>query len=284
MSVADNMPWLKAIDAVRETPQAMALVIGGTIACGNDAFALLCGGEAVGKDLEQLFDDQATDQLRWMMQSPVVESDKVLLFLRDGDEVMVEFWPFNKKVSFLVLRREYSLDRLADMDELTRLSNRRKARMMLNMEAARLDREHNFCLALGDIDYFKKINDTYGHNVGDDVLRHVSEIIRSVLRKGDWAARWGGEEFLIYVNNSNLINGIQPIERLRQRLESNGFQGKEATVAATMSFGLVSSQEILGKSDLNIDVLIESADTLLYLAKKKGRNRVEMRQDEIANN
>ena len=263
--------FLEIANAIEDNPLAIAFIKNDIVVRTNASFDKICGNDAVGKTMENLFEPKATDQLRWLMEAPVIESDKIVLSLIDGNEVMVEFWPLNKNILFLILRHEYSLDRLADIDELTGLANRRKARMLLKIETARVDRQQNFCLAIGDIDFFKKVNDVHGHNVGDDVLRHVSRVIQSGLRRGDWAARWGGEEFLIYINDSDLVTGMQPVERIRQMLSDTPFAGPPE-IAATMSFGLVSSEQSGG--DMN--QLVNAADVLLYDAKRNGRNRVEL--------
>jgi diguanylate cyclase (GGDEF)-like protein len=157
---------------------------------------------------------------------------------------------------------------LATTDQLTQVSNRAKFKIILEKEIQRYQRENSiFSIIFFDIDFFKKINDTYGHNEGDNVLRDLSNLVSENIRSSDTIARWGGEEFIILCIDSNLENSILIAEKLRKIIEEYDF-GLPTNV--TCSFGV--SEYI---SDESQECFIKRADNGLYKAKESGRNRVE---------
>lgn len=168
--------------------------------------------------------------------------------------------------------QELEIARLALFDHLTGLPNRRAGEERLQIEWKRATRQDGmFAVALVDIDFFKRINDTHGHAVGDEALKHVAGLIRASLRGGDWAARWGGEEFLVCFSVADMSHARQAAERLRQAIEQSplGFDG--GVLNMTASIGVVLYAEQVD----DIDALIEVADSLLYKAKEDGRNQVK---------
>ena len=124
-------------------------------------------------------------------------------------------------------------------------------------------------LFICDIDFFKKINDTYGHNAGDVALRHVSSILADSIRKTDGVYRWGGEEFIVIMENSALSDAAAAAEKIRQRIMNSVcvFEGTE--IKMTMSFGCTEIDFSLSAEDN-----IKAADEKLYTAKQSGRNCV----------
>jgi len=157
------------------------------------------------------------------------------------------------------------------IDPLTGLRSRAGMREDLQRAQDLLNRGGpGFCLAIGDIDHFKAVNDRYGHDVGDLALAHVSDIINSSIRSFDDAYRHGGEEFLLCLKAADLEKGRQAIERLRLTIETSPLAcDATAALALTMSFGLVQAHP--GGS---LDQLMKEADLALYSAKRGGRNRV----------
>jgi two-component system cell cycle response regulator len=119
-----------------------------------------------------------------------------------------------------------------------------------------------------DIDYFKKINDTFGHNAGDSVLKEVSEIIMKSIREIDTAARYGGEEFMVILPSTDRINAKVAAERMRNAIEQFSFSGVSSRI--TVSIGIAGMPD--DKVD-NEDKLIRCSDFALYRAKQLGRNR-----------
>jgi diguanylate cyclase (GGDEF)-like protein len=158
---------------------------------------------------------------------------------------------------------------LATRDELTGLLNRRHMMEVLGQHRKRLERSghHRFCLALLDIDFFKKINDTYGHGVGDEVLRNFSKVVQSAMRDTDVVARWGGEEFLVLLNDTSPELANIGLERARAMLADATLVPSLPDLKPTFSAGLTAYDELEP-----LDVCIERADRGLYKAKGGGRN------------
>lgn len=164
-------------------------------------------------------------------------------------------------------KKEEELYRLATTDLLTGLYNRRFMQDQL-MQAKHMEERHSlpFSLLLLDVDNFKKLNDTYGHEMGDKVLKAVAEDIRKNLRKTDIPSRWGGEEFLILLENADLQEAVSVAERIRKEVESTPLEGH---IKVTVSIGVASYSK-----DEDINSLIKRADEALYRAKASGKNRV----------
>ena len=160
------------------------------------------------------------------------------------------------------------LERLAVTDRLTGLYNRRKLDDILTVESERTKRFNNpYGIVLLDIDHFKSVNDTYGHQVGDQVLIDVAELLKRHTRETDVAGRWGGDEFLIVCPGTDRKGLIKLAETLRKNIENHKFS---VIGNKTSSFGITAYQQ-----EDEIKDLILRADNALYLAKGNGRNRVE---------
>ena len=166
--------------------------------------------------------------------------------------------------------REQRLTRLATTDPLTGALNRRSI-----MERLQDMVEHQKmppCVLMGDIDFFKKVNDTYGHAAGDEVLKTFTNTIRQLLRKGDFLGRLGGEEFVVALENTDLPNAQTMAERLRLAIANSQTPNDGGIpIAITASFGLA-----LYSRDESVDAWLARADAALYRAKQSGRNRVEI--------
>lgn len=164
-------------------------------------------------------------------------------------------------------RRRKKLEKLANRDSLTQLFNRRFFSSFLNYQMAVSVREkRSFTLAMADIDHFKLINDTHGHDVGDKVLKAVSECFDTYLAHHDVACRWGGEEFLIYLPESKVEHAESVIEAISSVIRDQDIDG----LSITLSFGLIESD---GKE--SIDELLKRVDALLYQAKAMGRDNIQ---------
>jgi len=158
---------------------------------------------------------------------------------------------------------------LAITDELTKLYIRRYFNARLDGEIRRCQRYgHTMSLVLGDLDHFKDVNDTYGHQMGDLVLQTVAHVLRTNARELDVPARFGGEEFAVILPETDSSGAMVMAERVRKAVEATKVDDLPQTV--TISFGIASFPEH-GKSTRE---LIKAADTALYQAKKQGRNRV----------
>lgn len=156
-------------------------------------------------------------------------------------------------------------------DPLTGLYNRREMWSRMEIEKERqLRMSKPFTVIIGDIDNFKNVNDTFGHDTGDYVLITLAKIMKDMVRGIDFTARWGGEEFLIMLVETNLDDGQNVAERIRRKIESTKFEYKDLTIPITMTFGL---SVYKGASD-NIEDCIKRADQALYRGKYQGKNKV----------
>jgi diguanylate cyclase (GGDEF)-like protein len=173
------------------------------------------------------------------------------------------------------LKQHFSeLERLASTDPLTGMFNRRLLFMRLEQELARARRvAADLCLVYLDIDHFKKINDTYGHLAGDEILKRLARIMNTVLRKSDVMARMGGEEFLIMLPDTGEEGARYIAERLRAIVEEALFDFEGQRIHVTVSFGVVHA----GPDNTDgPDHLVRKADQALYFSKHNGRNRVSV--------
>lgn len=158
---------------------------------------------------------------------------------------------------------------LATHDELTGLANRAHMSEMLEQYLQRhRDGADTFSIALLDLDFFKRVNDTHGHGVGDDVLKAFADAMRHTVRESDLPARWGGEEFLILLPQSSAENASIVLERLREHFTTQVVAPSVPSLRASFSAGLVSPAP--GET---LAMLLERADQALYAAKTAGRNR-----------
>jgi len=155
-------------------------------------------------------------------------------------------------------------------DPLTGIFNRRAILDMLRKELARAKREnHELSIGLFDIDFFKKVNDTYGHQVGDDVLRGFVQRIQGGLRSYDHLGRYGGEEFLVLAPGGERPAAAGLYERLRKGVDDSDVHTRSGNVAITVSSGVAE-----GSGEDALDAILAAADTALYEAKGRGRNCV----------
>lgn len=175
-----------------------------------------------------------------------------------------------EKVSEQIDRQNEQMRQLARRDPLTGLYNRRAFMERIKEEASRAQRYKSpFALALCDIDFFKNINDAHGHDCGDFTLTEIASIMKNNLQKKDFVARWGGEEFMILMPDTNLENAVGIAERLRSAVSSAIFEYKDLSLSVTMTFGVSVCDGEKQQGDC-----IKEADLALYEGKTGGRNRV----------
>ncbi|MCP4356547.1 MAG: GGDEF domain-containing protein [Chloroflexi bacterium] len=166
-------------------------------------------------------------------------------------------------------RLQSDLNDLAMNDALTRIRNRRAMREMLDFEMRRKDKGiKHFSIILLDIDHFKRVNDTYGHDVGDLVLQWLAATLQSNLRVQDAVARWGGEEFLVLLSDTLLEEAMQIAERLRSTVASSVIEIPSGSLQIAFSGGVATSAV-----SRSVDQLYKIADRALYVAKRT-RNRI----------
>ncbi len=182
-----------------------------------------------------------------------------------------------------ILRLEQSLraanrhiHQLLITDALTAAYNRRYLMDRLPQEIERARRyQRPLAVVLCDVDHFKNINDTYGHQAGDRVLRNLATLLMGELRRDvDWVARYGGEEFLIVLPETELVDAIAVAEKIRLSVASHSFDFMGVTINVTASFGVARYVADSSMDDTAVDALIADADGCLYRSKEAGRNRV----------
>jgi diguanylate cyclase (GGDEF)-like protein len=174
------------------------------------------------------------------------------------------------EIATAIVEMHRSLRDIMEMDPLTRIANRRSAdRKMKKLMVSSRSKGIPLSLSIGDIDFFKKVNDTYGHDMGDLVLRSVADCLTEHVKDSGFVARWGGEEFLLVFYNSDLEEARAALEKLRKDVEDLLIRSDDLTIDVTMSFGVT-----LWDGTQSFDDLVKKADELLYYAKEHGRNRV----------
>jgi diguanylate cyclase (GGDEF)-like protein len=162
------------------------------------------------------------------------------------------------------------LEQAAYTDALTGLYNRRHFMELAMMQFERAKRENTNChVMMLDLDFFKNVNDTYGHLAGDAVLRNVSVCIKESVRSYDLVARYGGEEFVVMISDSDEETAMRLAERIRAYVENNPCRYEEHSLPITFSIGVASCAE----AD-SFETLLRYADDALYIAKRNGKNRV----------
>jgi diguanylate cyclase (GGDEF)-like protein len=164
-----------------------------------------------------------------------------------------------------------ALDRRASTDALTGLANRATFESRLATAAAYFDRyARPFSIAILDVDFFKKFNDTWGHEAGDRVLKHVAEVVRTTVRDSDLAARLGGEEFVVLMPETGVRAAAEAAERIRRAIEARSVIWNGRPLSVTASFGVASCPENVATPA----EVLAAADAALYRSKGAGRNRV----------
>lgn len=171
------------------------------------------------------------------------------------------------KINAALIKKNEQIEHLASQDPLTNLYNRYKFSKLFDLShRAMVEREGVMALVMVDVDFFKKINDTYGHGVGDRVLVAIAELFMSHLREEDIICRWGGEEFVLLLPSANLHNALALAEKLRVQIQKMEIEPVN-TISA--SFGVTQL-----RAEDNLKSVVDRADAALYRAKSAGRNCV----------
>lgn len=222
------------------------------------------GGISVSFNIDAA--EQAIIRNRWLA---------VLAFVCTGLALFLVLWRLISRLHHRLQEAESLIRELATTDELTALANRRAGQERLLEELVRAGRhERTLAVVLLDIDHFKQVNDTHGHDAGDVVLKAVAKAVQTLLRQTDMAARWGGEEFLVVLPETGLAGAKATAERIRQAIASLPVLYGGRALQITVSLGaaeLVRNERV----EQAADDLLKRADQALYRAKHRGRNRVE---------
>lgn len=185
-----------------------------------------------------------------------LNTPSVMIYLRDVTELK---------------QRELDLEKASSTDPLTELLNRRGFSEKALQELERAKRFYQpMAVAMCDLDFFKRLNDTYGHDFGDLVLTEFAKVCDKTFRKQDLLARFGGEEFVILLVNTHAKDALVIVDRLRENWQQHAAVLDGQPCASTVSIGLTNLQE----TDNHVDELIKRADGLLYQSKENGRNKV----------
>ena len=228
----------------------------------------------MGKEMEYNFNDMKSKII-----IPLVFDKKLIggiCFYTRSDTDYASFRYFDIMISELlaIFKMKYQYTEkefMSVLDGLTGLYNRRQFELGLEQEFNRTKRHPaNFSLAILDIDFFKKVNDTYGHQYGDYVVKTVADLMKSSFRKTDLLYRYGGEELVMIMPETNIEGAVIPVQRLRRSVEEYSFDYNGVKAKVTVSIGLT-----MNFSEFkNATELLKSADEALYRAKEGGRNRV----------
>lgn len=192
--------------------------------------------------------------------------------LKDRDKVTIGSTIFGFFVrDETIIKADESLIKLASYDALTGLCNRGVFNREIKREFDRARRySRDLSLLMFDIDHFKRFNDSYGHQVGDLVLKELGNLVSLNFRSNDLSARYGGEEFAVVLPETSLENALIKAERLRKLIMNHAFSSDATRLAVTVSIGLATLEEEMEESE----DLIKAADEALYRAKHAGRNQV----------
>lgn len=234
----------------------------------------------LGKELDYQFTDLTSKII-----IPLVFDKKLIggiCFYTRQDMDYASFRYFDLMISELlaIFKMKYQYTEkefMSVLDGLTGLYNRRQFEISLEQEHNRTKRHpSDFSLAILDIDFFKKVNDTYGHQYGDYVLKTVADLLKAAFRKTDLLYRYGGEEMVIIMPETNIEGAIIPVQRLRRTVEEYDFEYNGVKSKVTVSIGLTMNfQEFNTAAEI-----LKSADEALYQAKETGRNRVVLHEQQ----
>ncbi len=294
-ALRDSEETIRAMSNASLDPMVM-IEDDGTVSFWNSAAERVFGyteDEAMGRDVHALIaPDEFRERISIGMQSFSVTGQgrvvgKTLELIgrrKDGGAIPVEIavaafrhggsWRAVGVIRDITARKrtEEKLREMAITDSLTGVSNRRHFMYQATQEVERSRRyDRMFSLIMLDIDHFKSINDTHGHDTGDKVLVTFVELVRMELRQNDLLARFGGEEFVALLPETDLEGGVHVAERIRKRVEGVRLGDGEKSLSMTVSAGVA----VYSEEYAELEPLIKKADQALYRAKEGGRNRVE---------
>lgn len=206
----------------------------------------------------------------WGPMAPISDANLAVLKWLNITLFIVMFSALASYYRNKITQAEQRLKVLATVDVLTGLHNRRHFESAAQRHLARGRRTGvGSAIVLGDVDFFKQINDTHGHDGGDLVLVAVARWLKQELREVDLLARWGGEEFVLLLHETQLADAVEVTERIRRAIESSHITHHATEIRCTMSFGVTELRQ-----DDTLDGAIARADRALYRSKAQGRNQV----------
>ena len=236
--------------------------------------------DTVGERAREVMDLFAIDpgEIKPFSQIMLEANDELGRLNLSYEQIVLELKQAKQSAEKLAMELKQANDTLRELalhDGLTGLYNHRYFQEVLATELERAGRYgHPVSLLMMDIDFFKKVNDNYGHPAGDHVLQEVGRVLVALVRQCDFVARYGGEEFAVILPETGVHGAKVLAQRLRRGVEQKEIEHNGQPIAVTISIGL--SGEDLGNSKVSRAGLIEASDQALYRAKQNGRNRVEV--------
>jgi diguanylate cyclase (GGDEF)-like protein len=263
----------EALGATHDADQLMRLIVEAAMEATNASGGVLVGTS--GELVKAGNPDEGADRIEVPLQAGGTSFGSLLLFgdgFEDEDRVTAVSLASQAVVALDNARLHRIVERQALVDGLTGLANRRQCEETLADELARVERFGGpLAVVVADLDWFKDVNDRYGHPAGDAVLREFAVLLQETLRDVDLAGRWGGEEFFLVLPGTDLDGGAQVAERIRAALAGRIVLAADGTpIPVTASFGVAATPPATTAAEL-----FAAADAAMYQAKRAGKNRVE---------
>jgi diguanylate cyclase (GGDEF)-like protein len=268
------------LGATHDSDQLMRLIVEAAIEATSASGGVIVGSS--GELVKAGNPDEGSDRIEVPLQAGDVSFGSLMLFgddFAEEDRMNAVSLVSHAVVALDNARLHRIVERQALVDGLTGLANRRQCEEALAAELARVERFGGpLAVVVADLDWFKDVNDRYGHPAGDVVLREFANLLQETLRDIDLAGRWGGEEFLLILPGTDLAGGAQVAERIRVALAGRIVLSVDGTpIPVTASFGVAATPPATTASEL-----FAAADAAMYEAKKSGRNRVQTATASVA--
>jgi diguanylate cyclase (GGDEF)-like protein len=269
----------EALGATHDTDQLLRLVVETAVEATRAS-----GGSVIGTsgELVRIGIADGADRIEVPLQAAELNFGRLILYgdrFEDEERMTAVSLASHAVVALDNARLHRIVERQALIDGLTGLANRRQAEETLAAELARLERFGGpLAVVVADLDWFKDVNDRYGHPAGDGVLREFAALLEETVRDVDLAARWGGEEFMLILPGTDLEGGARVAERVRAALAARIVLSPVGTpIPITASFGVAATPPATTAAEL-----FAAADAALYEAKRNGKNRVETAPETVA--
>ena len=269
----------EALGATHDSEQLMRLIVEAAMEATNATGGVLVG---MGGELVKAgYPDKGVARIEVPLQAGHLNFGSLMLFgddFSDEDRMTLISLASHAVVALDNARLHRIVERQALMDGLTGLANRRQCEESLADELSRVERfGGSLAIVVADLDWFKDVNDRYGHPAGDSLLREFAMLLKESLRDVDLAGRWGGEEFLLVLPGTDLAGGAQVAERIRAALAGRMVLVDGTPIPVTASFGVAAVPPAKTSAEL-----FAAADAALYEAKRAGKNRVETAGEPVA--
>jgi diguanylate cyclase (GGDEF)-like protein len=269
----------EALGATHDPDQLMRLIVEAAIEATSASGGILVGSS--GELVKSGYPDRGSERIEVPLQAGSVSFGSLMLFgdkFEDEDRMTAVSLASHAVVALDNARLHRIVEQQALVDGLTGLPNRRQCEDRLAGELARVDRFGGpLAIVVADLDWFKDINDRYGHPAGDGVLRKFGTLLGETVRDVDLAGRWGGEEFLLILPGTDLEGGAEVAERIRIALAGRMMLAVDgAPIPVTASFGVAATPPAKTASEL-----FAAADSAMYEAKRTGRNRVQTAPEPV---